>query len=1085
MEYRVLGPLEVRDGGRSLPLAGAKQRALLALLLVNANHVLSRDRLIDELWGDEPPETAVQSLQVYVSRLRKLLPADTLLTRPPGYLLEVGPDELDLQRFERLLADGHEALAEGDAARASSVLQEALALWRGPALAEFAYEPFAQPEIGRLEDLRLAAVEQRIEADLALGRHADLIGELEALIAENPYRERLRGALMLALYRSGRQAEALAVYQDARHALVDELGIEPSGTLQRLEKAILIQDEQLDAPSYTGETKEVVADTPSKLPTGTVTFLFTDVEGSTRLMHELGADRYAAALAEHRRSLRKAFARHRGAEVDTQGDAFFVAFSRAADAVAASDELRCALRSTPLRVRVGLHTGEPNLTADGYVGLDVPRAARIASAAHGGQIVLSETTRDLLGEDVPLRDLGRHRLKDLAEPLRLYQLGAGNFPPLRSLNSASLPVQATPLVGREHELMEVAELLRAHRLIMLTGAGGSGKTRLALQVAAEAVEEFSEGIFWVPLQALRDPELVLPMIAQAVGARNGLADHLGERRLLIVLDNLEQLLPAAQQLSDLLAQAPNVKVVGTSREPLRIRAEREYPVTPLTEHEAITLFVERAQAVRPGFAGNDAVEEICRRLDCLPLAVELAAARVTVLSPEAILSRLGRRLPLLTRGPRDVPAKQRGLRATIDWSYELLSDEERRVFDCLAVFAGGWTLEEAEVVCDSDVDTLQALTEKNLVRAESDRFSMLETIHEYASERLEESEDVQNVHERHAQVFTELAERARRELGGTQRAEWITRLKAESSNIRTAVAWVSERRPDLLRRIAVSLRVFWNMHGYLREGRSWLERSLQAAPDDVQRAELLGGLGWICHSMGDREGASRAAEERVQLARALDDPKNLSGALGLLAILADERGDPEQAEKLHEECISISLAQGGAGRPERHRGNYAEFLLRQRRYEEAAVLLHDCLATAGERGDAFLVGRYTADLGARELLQGRAASALPLLGEGVRMLHGLGDRWVTVYCLPLLAAAFAALRAHEKGARLVGAAETLLKTTEVALWADAGPVGVHRFEQTVAALRKALGDELFAALRAEGAAMSVDVAVEYALSDSD
>ena len=323
MEYRVLGPLEVLDGGRSVPLAGAKQRALLALLLVHANHVLSRDRLVDELWGDEPPDTAVQSLQVYVSRLRKLLPSDTLLTRPPGYLLEVEPSQLDLRSFELLLADGREALARGDPARASRVLHEALDLWRGPALAEFAFEPFAQAEIGRLEDLRLAAVEERVEADLALGRHADLIGELEALIAEHPYRERLRGQLMRALYRSGRQAEALDAYRDARSALVDQLGIEPSAELQQLERAILTQDTELDS--------RVVAERP----TGTVTFLFTDVEGSTRLLKQLRDD-YGSSLGEHQRLLREAFAAHGGKEVDTQGAAFFYVFARARDAAAAA-----------------------------------------------------------------------------------------------------------------------------------------------------------------------------------------------------------------------------------------------------------------------------------------------------------------------------------------------------------------------------------------------------------------------------------------------------------------------------------------------------------------------------------------------------------------------------------------------------------------------------------------------------------------------------------------------------------------------------------------------------------------------------
>jgi predicted ATPase/class 3 adenylate cyclase len=824
---------------------------------------------------------------------------------------------------------------------------------------------------------------------------------------------------------------------------------------------------------------------PLNLPTGTVTFMFTDIEGSTRLTGELGAEGYAAELAEHRRVLREVFARHDGAEIDTQGDSFFVAFSRAASAVATARDMQAALRDSRLRVRVGVHTGEPHLAAEGYVGLDVSRAARIAAAAHGGQVVLSETTHELLDANVELRDLGRHRLKDLAEPLRLYQLGAEEFPPLRSLNAANLPVQATPLVGRRRELTEVTELLEAHRLVTLTGAGGSGKTRLAVQVAAEAVDQFTEGIFWVPLQALREPELVLPTIAQAVGARNGLADHLRDRRVLIVLDNLEQLLAAAAQLSDVLEQAPDVKVIGTSRERLRIRAEREYPVSPLPERDAVALFAERARAVRPGFVESEAVAEICRRLDCLPLALELAAARVKVLSPDAILNRLGRRLPLLTRGARDAPAKQRALRATIDWSYELLDDAERRVFAGLAVFAGGSTLEAAEIVCTADVDTLQALVEKSLVRAEGDRFSMLETMHEYAGERLEESDDAKEVHERHARVFTELAERARGELAGPERAEWIARLKAESSNIRAALTWASEREPELLRRIAVSLRVFWNMHGYLREGRGWLERALQVAPESVQRAELLGGLGWICHSMGDRDGAASAAEERVRLARALHDPKNLSGGLGLLAVLADERGDIARAEQLHAECIAISGAQGPAGRPERHRGNYAEFLLRQGRYDEAAVILEECLAAARERGDAFLVGRLTADLGTRELLEGRPASALPLLGEGVRMLHGLGDRWVTVFCLPLLADAFSELGEHAKGARLVGAAETLLKATELALWPDAGPVGAQRFESTIRALREALGEERFAALHAEGTAMSVDAAVEYAIGNVD
>lgn len=659
MQYRVLGPLEVRDGEESLPLAGAKQRALLALLLLHANRVLSRDRLIDELWGGEPPATAVTSLQVYVSRLRKLLPAETLLTRPPGYVLEVEPEELDLRRFERLLAEGHEALDQGDPERATRVLREALGLWRGPALGEFAYEPFAQAEIGRLEDLRLAAVEDRIEADLALDRHGDLIGELEALVAENPHRERLRGQLILALYRSGRQADALDAYQRARRAL-DELGIEPSVDLQQLEKGILTHDPALSVKAR------------RDLPSGTVTYLFTDVEESTRLLQELG-DRYVTLLEEHRKLLREVFERHGGVEVDTQGDAFFVAFVSARGAVAAAQAVQDR-RTGPLRIRIGLHTGEAELTGGGYVGIDVNRAARIAAAAHGGQVLLSQSTRDLVDADV--RDLGVHRLKALSAPERLYQVGLGEFPPIRTIAHTNLPLQPTPLVGRERELAEVLELVVANRLVTLTGAGGSGKTRLALHAAAQLVDDFPHGVWFVSLASLTDPELVETTIAQALGARGELTDFLRNKQLLVVLDNLEQLLPGVAAIVARL----DVKVLTTSRERLNVTAEHEYPVPTLPLDDAVALFTQRARQVKPRFAPDEHVTEIARRLDGLPLALELTAARVKVLTPEQVVERLGESLDLVSGGGQDRPQRQRTLRATLEWSYGLLSNDEQQLF---------------------------------------------------------------------------------------------------------------------------------------------------------------------------------------------------------------------------------------------------------------------------------------------------------------------------------------------------------------------------------------------------------------------
>ena len=440
------------------------------------------------------------------------------------------------------------------------------------------------------------------------------------------------------------------------------------------------------------------------LPSGTVTFVFTDVEGSTRLLRELG-ERYAEVLAEHRRILREAFCAYGGVEVDAQGDAFLAAFARAGDALAAAEQAQTGLASTPVRVRVGIHTGEPEVTAEGYVGLDVHRGARICAAAHGGQVVLSQQTMDAAGGLGALVDLGRHRLKDLSEPERLYQFGDAVFPPLRSLNATNLPVQPSPLVGRDAELEELTALIRdGARLVTLTGPGGVGKTRLALQIAAELVEDFPDGVFWVPLAALRAPELVVPTVERAIGAGVPLPEHIDEKEMLLLLDNFEQLLPAAESLGVVLAGCPNLRLLVTSRAGLRVSAEHVRELAPLPESDAVALFAHRARAVKGDFETSDAVGAICDRLDGLPLAIELAAARVRLLTPEALLERLERRLPLLTGGMRDAPERQQTLRATIEWSSELLAENERCLFRSLAVFAGGWSLEAAQQICRADVD---------------------------------------------------------------------------------------------------------------------------------------------------------------------------------------------------------------------------------------------------------------------------------------------------------------------------------------------------------------------------------------------
>jgi len=409
------------------------------------------------------------------------------------------------------------------------------------------------------------------------------------------------------------------------------------------------------------------------LPTGTVTFLFTDVEGSTRLLHELGAPAYAEALAEHRRVLRAAFTAHGGIEVDTQGDAFFVAFPTAPGALDAAAEMTEALAAGPIYVRIGLHTGTPLLTDEGYVGDDVHLAARLGACAHGGQVVLSQAARALLDTQIELIDLGEHRLKDIAAPVSIFQFGENPFPPLKTISNTNLPRPASSFVGRDTELAEVLSRVESgSRLVTLTGPGGSGKTRLAIEAAATLVPAYKAGVFWVGLAALRDPALVTETIAQTLGAKDGLAEHIAEREMLLLLDNLEQVIDAAPELSSLLTSCPNLALLVTSRELLRVQGEVEYPVPPLATPEAVALFCARAQ-VEP----SDAISELCVRLDSLPLAVELAAARVKALSPAQILERLSTRLDLL-RGGRDADPRQQTLRATIEWSYELLPEPERR-----------------------------------------------------------------------------------------------------------------------------------------------------------------------------------------------------------------------------------------------------------------------------------------------------------------------------------------------------------------------------------------------------------------------
>jgi len=647
------------------------------------------------------------------------------------------------------------------------------------------------------------------------------------------------------------------------------------------------------------------------LPSGTVTFLFTDVEGSTRLLHELGAEGYAEALAEHRRVIRESCARQSGVEVDTQGDAFFFAFPAAQGALAAAGQMTEALAEGPIQVRIGLHTGSPLLTDEGYVGDDVHFGARVAASGHGGQVLLSaktvaavEPSNNLL-QGRSIVDLGEHRLKDIAEAVSIFNLGDGSFPPLKTISNTNLPRPASSFVGRDEELAEVLSRIAAGaRLVTLTGPGGTGETRLALESASSLVSEYKAGVFWVGLASVRDSALVTETISHTLGAKDGLADHIAEREMLLLLDNLEQVIEAAPELSSLLQSCPNLTLLATSRELLRVQGEVEYPVPPLAEPEAVSLFCERSQ-LEP----SEEIAELCARLDNLPLAVELAAARAKALSPAQILERLSQRLDLL-KGGRDADPRQLTLRATIEWSYELLSPGEQRLFARLSVFAGGCTLEAAEEVAGADLDTLQSLVEKSLVRFTDERYWMLETIREYSEERLEAAGVANDFHGRHAAFMVKLASALEAAAGSSVEHRAFA---SEQDNFRAALAWAERTgNTDIHLDLIGRSWWFWWYRGHPAEGLRWVEPALARSNSlrSVQRIKLLTAAAMFSFLSGDLDQMTEHAEEGLGVARDLNDAGAMIWPLIFLGIGASERGNYDHATNVYEEASALARQSG-------------------------------------------------------------------------------------------------------------------------------------------------------------------------------
>jgi predicted ATPase len=821
-------------------------------------------------------------------------------------------------------------------------------------------------------------------------------------------------------------------------------------------------------------------------PQGTVTFLFTDVEGSTRLLGKVGGDRYAQLLEQHRRVVRDVFDRHGGYEVDSEGDSFFVAFQSARSAVTAAAEIQAALVDGPIRVRMGLHTGEALLAPPKYIGLDVHRTARIMAAAHGGQVLVSEQTRRLIEDD--LRDVGLHRLKDLGEPHRLFQLGNGEFPPPKSLYRSNLPRPATSFLGREHELEEVVSLLSRDdiRLLTLTGPGGSGKTRLALQAAAEIAGNYPEGVFWVGLAALRDPGLVMESVAQAVGAKSDVAAHVAARRVLLVLDNFEQLLDAAPRLADLAAASPQLDLLVTSREPLHLGAEREYQVRPLVETDAVRLFEERAASARPGTSLYGDVAEICRRLDCLPLAVELAAARVKALTPKQILDHLEQRLPLLTGGPRDAPERQQTLRLTIAWSYDLLNAQERMLFARMSVFADGCILEAAESVCDGDLDVLQSLVEKNLLRHTDNRFWMLETIREFASETLEDSGEADELRRRHARWCRDLADSFPPVLEfGPGEDLWPEGLTMEHENFRAALAWAKEHSDfKAMATMATPLSVLWISRGHLLEAEEWLECALEgfSGADHTLRGYLLTQSGRVAAFRGDLERSETLQQDALDIFRSLRDWRGVAFALGGLGFALAPSGNDDRAIATFKKARLLAARHGPRRAVAVAAVNLGDLMLRQGRLEEANAFNEEARSVFAEIGDESGEAIGHANLGYTALGSGRYEEALALYRASLESLHRRGIAVHGASALFGVALALAMGGEHERAALLLGAGTALFENTgaKVDWWMDS-----TLREQTRAALEEHIPSDSLQTLFDEGATMTFDEAVALALESVD
>ena len=877
------------------------------------------------------------------------------------------------------------------------------------------------------------------------------------------------------------------------------------------------------------------------LPVGTITLLFTDIEGSTQLW-EKAPEAMRVALARHDRILRNHIEDANGFVFKTIGDAFCASFETAVDAVQAAVSAQIALRSepwpaeTPLRVRMVLHTGAVECRDADYFGPPLNRAARLLSACHGEQVLVSSATREQLRDHVPLSSnlkcLGDHRLKDIERPETVFQVCQeglrADFPPLRTIDPTphrtNLPQPATDFIGREKQIAEAGELLKRTQLLTLTGAGGCGKTRLGLEIAAVHIGEYSDGVWLVELGALSDPDLAGRTVASVLGIRETrgegtlsmLAAHLRTKELLLILDNCEHLLDACAVLTGaLIAQCSKVRILATSREALGIPGEVSYrvpslalPRSPaeataasLSDVESVRLFVDRASLAEPTFGLTDQnappIASICQRLDGLPLALELAAGRVRSLPVEQINARLEHCFRLLTGGSRTALPRQQTLRSVIDWSYNLLAEKERALLGRLSVFSGGWTVEGAESVCSDQeqtadsidefevVELLVSLVEKSLVVFDEarGRYRMLETVRQYARDRLLESGSAEAWRDRHLAYFLELGEIAEPHLVGAKQQIWLQRLEEEHDNFRAALEWSLGANVDSGIRIAAAIWRLWDLHGHVGEGRRWIAELLAAKSGEESRAArarmLLGG-GQMARNQGDYDTARRLLDECLSIYRSRDDREGVAGALNNLGNLEFDLGNLAMAKAHHEESLAIRRQQHDKSGIAASSGNLGNVARQQGDAAEAKRLYGESLTLSRELGDSNRIAMALNHLGVVALDEGNFAEALPLFVEALLLKHQVGERAGLAAALERIAAIPIAGSDPERAARLLGAASRLRGEVGVPLPPDERP----EYEKVVAGIRTAMADdEMFEAEWAAGCAMTTDEVVALAVGD--